>query len=368
MLPRKTAAHHPGARPTLRLIAREAGVSLTAVSMALRNHPEISARTRARVQSVARKLGYHPDPKLSALMRHLRTQHDGVYRETLAYLSSYPSYESWKSLPHHDYYLGAAVRAQELGYRLDVCHLAAPGMTLRRISRLLEARGIRGLLIGGFERPGFVLSLDWKRFAATAFDYSLGSPALHRVTTNYYLDMLSVLRRLEGEGYRRVGLNANGDDDAKVLGLWQAAYLYFESRLPRDRRVPVNITPGGKSRLQTWLTRHRPDAIVSAGHCDFSSDYRRLHGRPVPGRIGCVNMNIAYTDGSSRGIDKLSYQVGQLACEHLVAQLQRNEVGLPTHPQTISIDGVWVEDHSAWKQNVEATRAAAFQRLAGRSF
>ncbi|PAW79607.1 MAG: LacI family transcriptional regulator [Verrucomicrobia bacterium Tous-C9LFEB] len=350
-------------RVTLRAIAQKAELSLAATSMALRNHPRISTKVREQVQSLARKMGYHPDPKLATLMHHLRAQGDVNYRETLAYVSSYDSYERWKAFPHHDYYLGAAERALELGYRLDVVHLGEPGMTPARMSHLLSTRAIRGLLIGGFDQLDASLPLQWDRFAAVAFDYSLNTPQLHRATTDYYREMLSVLARLEREGCQRIGLNANSIDDAKVLGLWYSAFLRYQHGLPRVRRIPVNASPKAQEGLDTWLAKHEPDAIISAGWGDFPQNFEMIHHRKAPTSIRYVNMNLSYADARSQGINKLSGVVGRLACEHLVAQLQRNEIGLPRYPQVMAIEGEWVDDYESWHAQREKWRAATIRKI-----
>lgn len=48
-------------RPTLKTISEITGLGVTTVSRALKNGPELSAETRARVQSVADHLGYRPN-------------------------------------------------------------------------------------------------------------------------------------------------------------------------------------------------------------------------------------------------------------------------------------------------------------------
>lgn len=48
-------------RVTLKDIAREVGLSVTAVSRALNGHKDVSEATRARVLEVARRLNYHPN-------------------------------------------------------------------------------------------------------------------------------------------------------------------------------------------------------------------------------------------------------------------------------------------------------------------
>ncbi|MDR1283409.1 MAG: LacI family DNA-binding transcriptional regulator [Opitutaceae bacterium] len=342
-------------RPTLRTIAREAGLSLTATSMALRNHPGLAAATRVRVQSVARRLGYHPDPKLATLMQHLRTQSGTEYHETIAFLSSFACYEDWNWLSQHDYYLGAAERAAELGYRVEAFHLGAPEMTPARMSHLLDARGIRGLLVGSPENPGATLKLDWQKFAAVTFDYSLAAPLLHRATTDWYREMLGALHRLASEGRRRLGLNIKIGDDAKVWSLWHSAYLLFNDTVPRAERIPVNASGDGKTGLDAWVKKHRPDAIISAGG-DFPRDWEDVYRRPAPKNIRYVNMNIRHADSRSRGIDKISWEVGRVACNHLVSLLQRNETGLPECPQVIAIEGKWVENYDAWLASLDSRR------------
>ena len=55
-----------------REIAKAAGVSPAAVSLALRNHPSIPETTRARIREVAESLGYQPNPRVAELMGHIR--------------------------------------------------------------------------------------------------------------------------------------------------------------------------------------------------------------------------------------------------------------------------------------------------------
>src|SRR5258708_2945188 len=54
-------------RLTMRDIARELGVSISAVSLAFNNPEEISADLRDRVLQIADAHGYRPDPRARAL-------------------------------------------------------------------------------------------------------------------------------------------------------------------------------------------------------------------------------------------------------------------------------------------------------------
>lgn len=343
-------------RPTLLKVARAAGVSLTAASMALRNHPRIGADTRRRVQATARKLGYKPDPHLSRLMLYLSAKKAVKYQETIGFLSDNAHLDEWRGYSQADYYLGASDRANELGYRVEIFHLRAPGLTDSNLSRTLRSRGIRGLLTSAFREPNAALGLDWRHFATVACGYSLASPVVDRTTTDYYRAMLMVTEKLAAEGRRRIGLCLNLSDDTKVLHLWQSAFLLFQHRLPSSLKLPIHEVSEAKADIRAWLKKARPDAIISAG-CDFPQLIERTAGRPAPASIGYVNMNIHHADARSRGVDQDSYLVGWHACSHLVALLHRNEVGLPAHPQITFTEFRWVEDWREWQREWQRRNA-----------
>ncbi|MFF3215055.1 LacI family DNA-binding transcriptional regulator [Streptomyces sp. NPDC002886] len=67
-------------RPTIKDIARQAGVSESAVSFALNNRPGVSQDTRARVRRVAEELGWQPN----SAARALSGEHSGAVGLVLA--------------------------------------------------------------------------------------------------------------------------------------------------------------------------------------------------------------------------------------------------------------------------------------------
>ncbi|OAM88194.1 LacI family transcriptional regulator [Termitidicoccus mucosus] len=337
----------PDDRATLVKVAREAGVSLATASMGLRNHPRISLQTRKRVQVAAKKLGYKPDPQISRLMWHLRNSKTVKYQETLAFLSDNAQLAGWVSYSQADYYLGAADRAGELGYRMEVFHLRAPGLTQAGLGRTLRNCGIRGLITSAFRDPGATLSLDWQHFATVACGYSLANPEVDRVTTDYYRAMLEATETLARSGCKRIGLCLSVSDDTKVLHLWQSAFLYFQHRLPQKSRLPIYELSSGENNIRAWLRASRPDAVISAG-CDFPREYEQATGLRAPQGVRYCNMNIHHADARSCGIDQASYLVGRHACSHLVALLTRNELGLPEHPQTTLTEFRWIDDWNGW--------------------
>ncbi len=134
----------------LRHLARLAGLSASAVSLALRDSPKISTATKAAVRQLAQKHGYKPDAKVVALMTHLRKPPAIRQEACFGVVSFYNHPRPWETSRHLTrIYEGMNQRATELGYRLEPLWLRAPGMTYRRLRGILDARGIEGLLCFG---------------------------------------------------------------------------------------------------------------------------------------------------------------------------------------------------------------------------
>src|ERR1044071_4963328 len=129
------------------MIADAVGVHLSTVSLALRNDSRLPEETRKRIQAVAQKLGYTPNPLVSLLMARVRRRNAG-YRGTLGYVHTVP-----KGTPrlagrvHRNFVAGAQRRALELGYTLDEFFLTAEPNSGRQLVRMLDARSIAGLVI-----------------------------------------------------------------------------------------------------------------------------------------------------------------------------------------------------------------------------
>jgi LacI family transcriptional regulator len=77
-------------------VARETGLSQTAVSLALRNRPDIPAATIRRVRAAARRLGYRPDPLISAPMARRQRRRKGSFRAKVAFLTGFVRREKWR--------------------------------------------------------------------------------------------------------------------------------------------------------------------------------------------------------------------------------------------------------------------------------
>lgn len=337
-------------RPTIREVARRAGVSHTAVSLALRNSPRIAESTRRRVTEAAATLGYRPDAVVANLMAQLRTLRTRPVQASLGFITSWPTRDGWLRVPNHQrFFAGAGKRADELGYRLETFWLREPGMTARRMSQILRTRGIRGLLLQSLPKAHGHLSLDWSHFAAVAKGLTVSRPRLHRVISSHFEDMRLVTHHLRRLGYRRPGLAMEADADARVDHAWLAAYLLHQHGLPPGDRVPALVLkPGqGAAHFDRWLRRYRPEVVLAAAVP--AATWLRDRGMNVPTDVGLVELDWSPEAGPLAGIDAMPEALGEAAVDLLVGQLHANEFGIPRREKIVAVSGRWVPGTSLRK-------------------
>ena len=118
---------------SVRSLARELGVSATAVSLALQNSPRISPQLRRVVQQLAKRRGHVPNARLAALLSEVRQSATAEYRATLGVISLFPEERPWIERPLYAHLgrvvAGARERAEEHGYKLEEFWVKQPGLT-----------------------------------------------------------------------------------------------------------------------------------------------------------------------------------------------------------------------------------------------
>lgn len=349
-------------RVTLRDVAAAAGCHFSTVSLALRNHPRLPQATRDRVRAAAKKLGYVADPALAALANYRTSRRAVSFQSTLAWITNYPTRQGWRKVDvFHQFYRGAEARAAELGYKLETFWLREAGMTEARVSQILRARNIAGLLIAPQPVPGGSLHLDWTHFPAISLGYSLASPALHVVCPHQYRAMKLATRRLGELGYQRIGLVVLGIHDERADQNWTAGYLVVQQAMPAARRLPPLVPARWDEALfVAWFRKHRPDAIVTKSF-EVLAALRRL-GCQVPRDVGVAFITFPHPGGELSGVDENAVETGIAAVDFLAGMIHRNERGVPANPQRLLIEGVWVEGTTV-REQTPAKRITATRRV-----
>jgi LacI family transcriptional regulator len=331
-------------RVTLRDIAAKARVSRMAVSLALRNHPSLPAKTRERIQKIAQKLDFQPDPDLARLLAQIRARKQRGITAALGFLVDCEKLRNWRESRHNarEMFEGARVRALECGYRIEEFTLREPGMSQARLGRIIRSRGIEGLLIAPMETPGAHLeSFAWGHFASVAFGFSLLAPSLHRAVHDHYGAMMLLVRALRARGYDRLGLAIPRALDMRVRYLWRAAFLASQNvPVAGEEALVLPSEQWDRASFVSWVTRARPDGLVTIG--PHAARWLRELGLRVPQDIGVANVDLASAGPGMSGIDQNGRLVGAAAVDVVVSLIRNNERGLPASPRVLLVEGAFV--------------------------
>lgn len=325
-------------RITLRDVGKRCGLTAAAVSLALRNHRSIPEATRERVRAAAAALGYRPDPALAALNEYRHHRRPTTSGHVLAYVTCFETHDGWKQSPFfRRAFQGARDRAAALGYRMEHAWLGEPGVTPERFALVIEARGIRGLVIAPLPRPASRLYLPWERFSCVAIGPSLIDPVLNSASGDQYQAIMLAIERLRRLGYRRIGLLLDPDADRRHQGKYQAAIAISS---PSGSPAPLVARNPDDDMIKAWLRRQKPDVVIS--DVDANLDRLRGLGCAVPAKIGFASV-VRSGRGEISGVETFPEQIAAAAVNRLQHMLYENEVGVPSLPSCTMLPGSWVD-------------------------
>lgn len=341
---RRTAAQI-GVRASMVDVAAAAGVSRSAVSLALQGHPSIPPSTRESIMAVARRLGYRKNPLVAALMSIRRKRGAGApVQSALAFLISHPPADPWpRSGPLRRFQLAAEARAAALGFSLEAFSLGNPEMRPERVRALLKARGVHGVLIAPLPGEQSRLDFDVTDFSAVGLGLSVKEPGIDRVSDDHFLGAQLAFAHALALGYRRIGLALAANISRRLEHRWWSGYLVAQQRLPARSRIPALMPETREeipAQLKAWIARHEVDAVV------FSIRHESAMAC-APAGVGLISLSVNDSSGSVAGIRQNEAQVGEEAIERLVAKLHRWSTGATASPRLQLVQGTWSDGLTA---------------------
>jgi LacI family transcriptional regulator len=317
---------------TLQDIGRKLGLSATTISLALRNHPRISRKTKDRVKVLLEELKYEPNRVARALVTG-KSNLIGVIVPNSS-----------------DQYYAEVFRGIEDAARLANYHVLLSNGSYDLEGYADRVKEMMGLLVGGIiAAPPFMsekpkLPRLWQhlrdsRFHIVLVNRQLDPPLFHQVAADYGSGMRMALEALASMGHRRV---------AYISG--EPAMLPIRQRLTAFRRASRRqgfeddpelletslLTFGGgyDSCKRLWSKlKKKPTAIVTFSDTVAVGVLRYLHeqGIPVPDEVsvvGCDGTAVGeFTYSSLTTVSTPMYDVGKQAFELLLAAIESKTAG-----------------------------------------
>jgi len=331
-----------GRRITLKDIAAHCGISVAAVSYAMRDHPRIPERTRLAVRRAAEKLGYRPDPFLSALVSYRPNVKTARLLGEVAVL-----YPCEKNSPHtslfrfHRDCFGK--RMAEHGYSVSDLYLDALDYSAKRLRQILHARNIRGLVLAwGFE-PQTLADFPWREFVVVSTERVIVHPCLDRISMNHFRAVRVVMEKIRARGHHRIGLLYHDDAPLVVKKNLLGSYLAeMEMAGELDARLHAFEYERGESpaRFKKWFRASRPDVLLS--HRRIDPGFFEKARLRFPDDCGYA---VAEIDDAEPGHDSGVYVVesmGQTLANMLVRKIVTyDNVNMDIEGQILLVNGVW---------------------------
>ena len=325
------------AHVTFRQIAKASGLAVATVSYALRNDPKIPAATIARVQAAADEMGYRPNPRVAALMAHIRRARPVATGERLGFI--------WLARPgpYAGTHRGAKVRAEQLGYELEDFALRERGLTPARLERILRTRRISGIVLSPLDtgESSFALDWDWTRFSPAIIGNAVCTPELHHAGHHHFGAMRLTLQKLLGRGRRRIAAIIEGEVNERARRAWSAAFLEHHPSRASARRWLQAIDTIDPRKLRSWLATVKPDALITTRDM-----LQRLEAAGINLKEEIeetVLLNWTPDTPQYGGIDQCEEVIAAHAVDLVVGQLHLNECGAPEHVKMLLFPGKWVE-------------------------
>jgi len=333
------------ARITLKTIAKEAGVSIATVSMALRGQGKLAPDNVARIRQIAEDLGYRPDPMLASLAS--RRFRSGEQAEGLPLaLLEFPPFESERNSTTQ-YREHLIDHATALGYAPQVYSVQEMGR-YHDFTRVLYHRGTVGAIITGQpEADLFANRVRWKNFTLVQCGRYRSTLPLHTVRPDIFQAIKLSFESAYARGYRRIGFAIGRhpevlEDDLARLG---AANAHIQIQLDQKDQIPPyfeslrEIEP-----MLKWVDKHQPDVIISFSVAlwHFLKDRGAKNSKDIG--FACLHLNDESEEPVAfSGLNQSRREIARQSILLTDQMVRHNERGVPETARHILIASTWVE-------------------------
>lgn len=330
-------------RVSLQDIAKKVGVSRMTVSLALRDAPQISEKTKKRIKKIADIMGYQSDPRVSKLYSQIRSVSSADYMETIAVVR----FEEENPLKEPtDIFFNrlldsCTAEARKHGFLIEKYYVSASEMRPERLAQILQSRGIQNVVAAPLVGSGHLFPMDCGSFCVATVAYSIRQPKMNRVSPNHFQAMQLALEKVDGYGFQRIGFIGDPELASRISCKWAGAFFEYQSHIPVKRRVPpLQVSSSANEKIKHWFEKYRPDVIIGGGTIQT---FHTLQGEgiQIPLDASYVHMHSADVLPGMTYIDQNEKALGEALFKMIYEQWMHDKKGMPFNPKTVMVDSLW---------------------------
>ena len=317
---------------TIRDVAKAAGVSPSTVSRVLNKTGQISQETCQRIYEAMRELEYVPNDVARSFANGSA--------HTIAIVINVSDAQAYSNAFFNKTVFGIETAAHQRGYNLMITNCAAGADEMASVERLIKSKKIDGIVLPvSLVQPSFLKTLDQNRFPHVL----LGRPSMDAVAGNW-VDIeneqagVMAARHMLENGYRRIAFLSNGEHEVfnqdRIAGYRKALEQAAACRDDRWICHAESSLEAGKKAISELLSlREKPDGVICSDEKLALAATRTAAaaGLRVPEDFGVLcfdNTSVTeLAEPSISSVDVDTYELGRLAADNLIRQIEKPDVG-----------------------------------------
>ena len=325
----------PTGRPTIKEVARHAGVALSSVSRVLNDHPDVSDGMRARVLEAITELGYEPNLLAASLRR-------GSSR-TVGFIVPDLRNQLFGSIV-----TSAQSELSRRGYAAVITTSISEAGRDAEMARLLRHRQVDALIVSLADetQEDVIDELSSFRGPIVLVDREVdGLEDASIVETDHGSGMEQATRHLLSLGHERVALLTGPLEirpSVQRVKAFRQAYETCDLPYPDDLVLPIGFEPelGESSTARLMALPSPPTALIVGGNQLLTGVLRSLrHLGLSPGHdialVSCDDVPLSELHNPpitviDRDVEEIGRSAAHLALERLKDQAPPRRVVLPT--------------------------------------
>lgn len=327
--------------PTIKDVAKKAGVSITTVSFVLNNRTDvvISEEVKKRVIKVAREMDYHPSA-MAAGLAGKRTRNLGVIFYQQDYIISNPFYS---------FIIGGIVKeTNDKGFNLFFTYVETAYDGYQSLPKIIREKNVDGIIVIGRTEPKMVSDIKDRRIPVVAIDNFPALTGIDTIQINNKQGSIVAVEHLINLGHKHIGLltmeNKRPSIEEREEG-WKAAH--FKNNLPLNKDFIFESKKlsfgAAHEKVKEVLKKNKKMTALFCVNDEMAAGaLRAAHelGRKVPGDLSVVGFdNILlsfYTDPALTTVSAPKEYMGKLAVARLLEIIENKES--PARRQEVPIE------------------------------
>lgn len=334
--------------PTIRELAKAAGVSRSTVSAALNDRPNISQATKEKIRQIADQMGYRQDAQVDQLMSYLSKRKGRRQLIPLAWINAQKERDAFNRYPWWiPMYEGAKERANQIGFSINEFWLHDPQVRPKRLRSILHAQGIRGAVLTPPYHLPIWQELDLSGFSVVQASVDPGTGNYNAASLDRAHAMNLLWKNLKAKGYQRIGLYLIHAPDRRVDAAYAAQFLWLSGSYEGQIDIPIlhhdsQLSWEEKKKVTyDWLNHYQPDGVITNNGALLNACEALQIGVPEDLGIGLIHTPPDLDHFS--GIRPRSREMGATAIDILAAQFHCGAFDLGNYPINIQLKGTWNE-------------------------